>query len=110
MTTLREAAQQALEALEQSETSVPYEGFGLLLREAERKLEATINDLRAALEQPEQEPVAWMVYTQDGKSVRVTDNPGARSHPGTRWPASWRSHERPVAAGHEAALKEKNHE
>ena len=25
--------------------------------------------------QPAQEPVAWMVYTQDGKSVYVTDNP-----------------------------------
>jgi hypothetical protein len=31
--------------------------------------------LVAALEQPEQEPVAWMVYTLDGKSVCVTDNP-----------------------------------
>jgi hypothetical protein len=27
------------------------------------------------LAQPEQEPVAWMVYTQDGQSVYVTDNP-----------------------------------
>jgi len=26
-------------------------------------------------EQPEQEPVAWMVYTQDGQSAYVTDNP-----------------------------------
>ena len=25
--------------------------------------------------QPAQEPVAWMVYTQDGQSVYVTDNP-----------------------------------
>jgi hypothetical protein len=32
-------------------------------------------EIEAALEQPEQEPVAWMVYTQDGKSVCVTDNP-----------------------------------
>jgi hypothetical protein len=24
---------------------------------------------------PVQEPVAWMVYTQDGQSVYVTDNP-----------------------------------
>ena len=24
---------------------------------------------------PAQEPVAWMVYTQDGKSLCVTDNP-----------------------------------
>ena len=30
---------------------------------------------RREREQPEQEPVAWMVYTQDGKSVCVTDNP-----------------------------------
>ncbi len=30
--------------------------------------------LRAALEQPA-DPVAWMVYTLDGKSVCVTDNP-----------------------------------
>jgi hypothetical protein len=27
------------------------------------------------LAQSEQEPVAWMVYTQDGQSVYVTDNP-----------------------------------
>ena len=30
---------------------------------------------RAALAEPEQEPVAWMVYTLDGQSVCVTDNP-----------------------------------
>jgi hypothetical protein len=30
---------------------------------------------RAALSEPVQEPVAWMVYTLDGKSVCVTDNP-----------------------------------
>jgi len=30
---------------------------------------------KAALAQPAQEPVAWMVYTQDGQSVYVTDNP-----------------------------------
>jgi len=30
---------------------------------------------QAALAQPAQEPVAWMVYTQDGQSVYVTDNP-----------------------------------
>ena len=30
---------------------------------------------RERLAQPEQEPVAWMVYTQDGQSVYVTDNP-----------------------------------
>ena len=59
MTTLREAAQQALEALEQSETFVPYEGFGMARREAERKHQAAITVLRAALAEPVQEPVAW---------------------------------------------------
>ncbi len=58
MSDLRTAAQQALEALEQSETLVPYEGFGMRRREAERKHEAAITALKAALEQPEQEPVA----------------------------------------------------
>jgi hypothetical protein len=31
------------------------------------------DDLRDKLEQAE--PVAWMVYTEDGESVYVTDNP-----------------------------------
>jgi len=31
--------------------------------------------IKEALAQPEQEPAAWMVYTQDGQSVYVTDNP-----------------------------------
>ena len=35
-----------------------------------------VDALRKALaEQAEQEPVAWMVYTADGQSVYVTDNP-----------------------------------
>lgn len=34
-----------------------------------------VADFKAALAQPAPEPVAWMVYTQDGKSVYVTDNP-----------------------------------
>ena len=53
MTDLRTAAQQALEALEQSETFVPYEGFGMARREAERKHQAAITALRAALAEPE---------------------------------------------------------
>jgi len=63
MTTLREAAQQALEALN-------HPGKAKTTDE-----QVAITALRAALEQPEQEPVAWMVYTLDGKSVCVTDNP-----------------------------------
>jgi len=59
MSDLKKAAQQALEALET--VFMPHH--------------PAVISLRAALEQPEQEPVAWMVYTQDGKSVCVTDNP-----------------------------------
>jgi hypothetical protein len=59
VTVSREILQQALKALEQSETWVPYEGFGMLRREAQRKHEAAITAVKAALAQPEQEPVAW---------------------------------------------------
>jgi hypothetical protein len=55
----RKVLEQALKALEQSETWVPDEGFGMLRREAERKHEATITALKTALEQPEQEPQFW---------------------------------------------------
>ena len=70
MTTLREAAQQALEALEDHAKQYPHMQKGYTVD--------AITALKAALEQPEQEqaePVAWMVYTLDGKSVCVTDNP-----------------------------------
>ena len=49
MTDLRTAAQQALEALECSETTVQYEGFGMARRDADRKHQAAIEALRAAL-------------------------------------------------------------
>lgn len=63
MTTLREAAQQALEAWDTRAG----------LDTASKAFEA----LRAALAEPVEplEPVAWMIYTLDGKSVCVTDNP-----------------------------------
>ena len=93
MTTLRSAAERALEALEHHGGHLPWNAFVEVRK-----------DLREALEQPaqsaeiknqwvlrdvyfdedgeptmhrapEQEPVAWMVYTLDGKSVCVTDNP-----------------------------------
>ena len=66
MTTLREAAQQALEALEYYRSGEDYQPT-LASR--------AITALRTALTVPKQEPVAWMVYTLDGKSVCVTDNP-----------------------------------
>jgi hypothetical protein len=65
MTDLRTAAQQALEALQNCANG---EDDVLLTRDA-------LANLRAALAEPVQEPVAWMVYTLDGKSVCVTDNP-----------------------------------
>jgi hypothetical protein len=94
--------------------------------------------LRAALAQEEQEPVAWMVYTLDGKSVCVTDNPAdfgdqhkalpLYTHPlrrewkglseeeiyshwhGTDWRESVFVRLPAFAHAIEAALKERNHE
>ena len=62
---LRQAAQQALEALEYPGPSWP---------ESRQKIAAALREALAEREQ-EQEPVAWMVCTLDGKSVCVTDNP-----------------------------------
>jgi len=118
-TNLRIAAQQALNSLRGYRREIGCEQPC----DAERALEA-------ALEQPEQEPVAWMVYTQDGKSVCVTDNPAdfiewrsfpLYTHPPRR---EWRGlteEEVDQMAGNtvdawecaravEAALKEKNHD
>jgi hypothetical protein len=39
------------------------------------KCQRAIDALRAALAQQQAEPVVWMVYTEDGESVYVTDNP-----------------------------------
>jgi hypothetical protein len=125
MTDLRTAAQQALEALE---FMADEWGFTNKANRPERW--QAIDALRAALEQPEQEPVAWMVYTQDGKSVCVTDNPADfiewRSFPLFTYPPrrEWRGLTyqeiddlqsgmqatfKDICAI-EAALKEKNHE
>jgi len=41
----------------------------------ERGLRAENETLREALAQEQAEPVVWMVYTPDGKSAYVTDNP-----------------------------------
>ena len=67
MSALREAAQQALEALEESEQRY---GSDSALRDA-------IQILRAALEQPEQEPVAWttMPHTDDWLFVSGATKP-----------------------------------
>jgi hypothetical protein len=153
MSDLRAAAQQALEAWEHINL------YGFVLADYEGPMEQAITALKAALEQqkpppeaqteaekiaycagwwaameqkreqPEQEPVAWMVYTQDGKSVCVTDNPADfiewRSFPLFTHPPrrEWRSlseeeidaiqwHGSPFqfARAIEAALRSKNHE
>ena len=91
MSNLREAAQQALDALESGPAAhVKWVITALRaalaefnpdwdqiepLQENLREHMAEIQRLRAALAEPVQEPVAWMVYTLDGKSVCVTDNP-----------------------------------
>ena len=101
MSDLRTAAKQALEALE---TVTQHFGFARLgsssLADTMKRGDAHVamNNLRAALaeealqrltdanqeieaalaepvQEPVQEPVAWMVYTEDGKSVCVTDHP-----------------------------------
>ena len=61
MSDLRKAAQQALEALEMEATSPPIP-----------ETAAAITALRAALAQPEQEPVAWgIVASNTGKACQV---------------------------------------
>jgi hypothetical protein len=64
----RELMQQALDALKVMRPACFAE---TTLKAADTAITA----LRDKLAQPEQEPVAWMVYTQDGQSVYVTDNP-----------------------------------
>lgn len=64
MTTLLEAAQQALEALEQSETFVGHEGFGITRRKAESNHQAAIIALRAALIR-EDEASAWLAERKE---------------------------------------------
>jgi len=63
MTDLRTAAQQALEAWEHINL------YGFVLADYEGPMEQAITALKAALEQPEQEPVAWMYV-----GLTVTNN------------------------------------
>lgn len=66
MSDLRKAAQMALEALEDHATQYPHMQKGYTVD--------AITALRAALAQPEQEPVAWM--TPSKKSIVHTDYVG----------------------------------
>lgn len=64
----RSVVEQVLETLEafMHDSPRPYDAM---------RGQAAMGALRAALTEPVQEPVAWMVYIEDGKSVCVTDNP-----------------------------------
>lgn len=62
-----EALRMALEALEKAPM-----GYSM---ESDIRSYKAITAIKQALEQPDGEPVAWMVYTQDGQSGYVTDNP-----------------------------------
>ena len=41
----------------------------------QKQMQSSVDKAVNAMAQPVQEPMAWMVYTQDGQSVYVTDNP-----------------------------------
>jgi hypothetical protein len=130
MTTLREAAQQALEALES------WSGMRSLWCAEDQK---ALDTLRAALEQPEQEPVAWVhaghlqgltlglyayveIYTDESQGrVPLYTHPHRREWQSLteeevmqmtraecvdmRWPSTALN----IARAIEAALKERNH-
>jgi hypothetical protein len=71
MTDLRDAARQALEAWEYINK------YGFVLADYEGPMEQAITALKAALEQPEQEPVAWttMPDADDWMFVSGTEKP-----------------------------------
>jgi hypothetical protein len=124
MTDLRDAARQALEAWEYINK------YGFVLADYEGPMEQAITALKAALEQPEQEPVAWttMPDADDWMFVSGTEKPPLPgewhplyTHPPRR---EWRSlseeefgyiyvrsatHEE-FARAIEAALRSKNHD
>jgi hypothetical protein len=77
-TELRDAARQALEALEL--LAQPTKTNNETPRYKAHK--AAITTLRAALEQPEQEPVAWCDIEEDGTihGLRYWSEPGRREH------------------------------
>jgi len=122
----RAVLEQALEALDAGVSVSPKSVLHDRLRAAlpcTYKCEAWPECACAA--QQEQEPVAWMVYTQDGKSVCVTDNPADFTDEHRALPLytapprrEWQGlteEEREQATGWsvehiEGALKEKNYE
>ncbi len=120
MTTLREAAMLALEAWDNDENGT-----------MDHPLSGAMEALRAALEQPEQEPVAWLktMYSGTRPMLEVdhlrkdTSTPVFTHPPRREWrglteeeiDAVWEDAQvfnthYDIARAIEAALKEKNHE
>jgi hypothetical protein len=117
----RATVQQALEALEYIRSTTVWQAD-------KHTANPAITALRAALEQPEQEPVAWCDIEEDGTihGLRYWSEPGRREHALYTHPPrrEWRSlseeefgyiyvfsatHEE-FACAIEAALRSKNHE
>jgi hypothetical protein len=87
MNTLREAAQQALDALEERYVGALRDKAmdalrAALAEEALQRLTDVHQEIEAALEQPEQEPVAWCDIEEDGTihGLRYWSEPGRREH------------------------------
>jgi hypothetical protein len=74
MTTLREAAEMALEALELEEAQTAYPSHFLKKAMGVVRTALAIQTVPSDCSDSHQ-PVAWMVYTQDGTSAFVTANP-----------------------------------
>ena len=74
----RELMQMALDALEEYKNVVTSgtdpNNFGGVVDGGEPARKA-IKALRERLAQPEPEPIAWMVYTEDGQDAYITSNP-----------------------------------
>ena len=76
MTDLKKAAQQALEALEEATNYTGCEAWSPSMTDECLAVAVT---LRAALEQPEQEPVAWMSPASESM-IGKTDENGSAYH------------------------------
>lgn len=76
---LRDAAQQALEVIGWLRLHLQRDHQCLHMDSTGSGIPAWIaksqTAIRAALAEPQPEPVAWMVYTEGGTSAYVTDNP-----------------------------------
>ena len=101
MTTLRQAAEMALEALEncRKENEEHLRSHGITIYTGEYHATSAINKLREALAQPEQEPVAYRTVNNVGAYVyhsadRLPNEYGLRGealylHPAPAIPEGW---------------------